>query len=65
MRDPIGDDEWRRFASPPIKASQMMAINTNRMFAWLKRDHGWHATANVKDFQDFGFTQVWNPLDPD
>lgn len=34
--------------------------------AFTLRHHGVteFATANVKDFQDFGFTRVWNPLHP-
>ncbi len=37
----------------------MIGIDTNILFAALVRHHAQHA----KDFEEFGFSRVWNPLD--
>ncbi len=37
---------------------------TDARLAWTLRHHGVNqlATVNTKDFQEFGFQRVWNPL---
>lgn len=41
----------------PGAPSRMIAIDTNLLL------YAYSAAANLEDFQDFGFTRVWNPLD--
>jgi len=56
------DDVWR-LARQPVFAVRRV-IDTR--LALTLRHHGVteFATANEKDFADFGFTRVWNPLEP-
>lgn len=50
--------QWAR----ATKAGMRRVIDT-RLALTLKHHGVTHfATANTKDFQEFGFTQVWNPL---
>ena len=51
---------WQHAAAPQFARRRLFDTRT----ALSLRQHGVteFATANVKDFQDFGFTRVWNPL---
>ena len=51
---------WRAAATPQFPRRRIY----DTRLALTLRHHGVteFATANVKDFQDLGFTRVWNPL---
>lgn len=54
---------WNAAAAPGFARRRIY----DARLALTLRHHGVteFATANVKDFQDFGFTRVWNPLAPE
>ena len=58
----LHDELWRQAASPSFARRRIFdakaALNL-RAFGVTE-----FATANVKDFQGFGFSRVWNPLVP-
>ena len=57
----LHDDLWRRAGVPDFARRRIYDART----ALTLLGHGIHdfATANVKDFADFGFRRVWNPLE--
>lgn len=57
----IMDATWERAADHAFARRRIFDIR----LALTLRHHGVtrFATANVRDFQDFGFDQVWNPLE--
>lgn len=54
-------DVWRHAAAPQFARRRIY----DARLALTLRHHGVteFATANVRDFEGFGFTRVWNPLD--
>jgi toxin-antitoxin system PIN domain toxin len=57
---PVMAEVWRRAAGPDFAFRRVIDVR----LALTLRHHGVteFATSNVKDFQGFGFTRVWNPL---
>lgn len=55
------DDLWRVSAAADFARRRVF----DARLALTLRHHGVteFATTNVKDFKDFGFSQVWNPLE--
>ena len=56
----VMDAVWRHAATPAFARRRIF----DTRLALTLRHHGVaeFATANVKDFRDFGFNRVWNPL---
>ena len=56
----LAEPLWRAAASPQFPRRRIY----DARLALTLRHHGVteFATANVKDFEGFGFTRVWNPL---
>ena len=59
---PVMDEVWRQAAQESFAVRRIV----DARLALTLRHHGVteFATANVKDFEGFGFTRVWNPLEP-
>lgn len=59
----IMDELWHLASAPSFPRRKVF----DARLALTLRHHGVaeFATANVKDFQDFGFKRVWNPLEKD
>jgi len=58
---PVMDDVWQHAGEVSFARRRIV----DARLALTLRHHGVteFATANVKDFTDFGFDRVWNPLD--
>jgi toxin-antitoxin system PIN domain toxin len=57
---PVMNDVWARAATPGIARRRMF----DARLALTLRHHGVDefATRNTKDFHDFGFSRVWDPI---
>jgi len=53
---------WQHAAAPQFACHRL--FDTRTALSLCQHGVSEFATANVKDFQDFGFTRAWNPLTP-
>lgn len=58
---PVMSEVWRLSAQPDFAMRRI--VDARLAFTLLRHGVTDFATVNVKDFQDFGFTKLWNPLD--